>query len=284
LSFIKEYSPLRVAILIIVCLFSPFTLSVERIVSLAPSSTELIYASGLGDKLIAVSAYSNYPKEAQSLEKVASFDSVNIERIVELNPDLIVAWHSGGSAKYLKQLEGLGFNIHYSDATQLLEIASRIEELSQYADDPQIGLNNAKRFRTKLKQLNEENANKVPITYFYQLSSKPIYTIANNQWPSEVFSVCGGINIFEESPIAYPQVGLEQVIVKGPDVLFTSPHTIQNTDMWMQWQEQIPAVANQQVWSVNADWLNRPTPRSLLAVEQVCELLDKARKKNNAKD
>ncbi len=272
---------MRLTLFVLLFSVSSFAYCIDRVISLAPSSTELIYAAGLGDKLVAVSKYSNYPKEAQSLEIVASFDSVNIERIVALNPDLIVAWRSGGSVKYLNQLKELGFSIYYSDTTYLSEIADRIDELSQYADSAKIGHDNAQAYRTELKRLQNHYSNNVPVSYFYQLSSKPIYTIAKNHWPSEVFSLCGGVNIFEQSPIPYPQVGLEQVILKAPEVMFTSPHTIQNTEIWQPWQEQIPAVKHQFIWSLNADWLNRPTPRSLKAVAQACEFFDIARKEFN---
>lgn len=271
-------------ILILLLAITPSVYSIERIVSLAPSSTELVYAAGLGDKLIAVSKFSNYPEQALALEKVASFESVNIERIVELNPDLIVAWRSGGSKRSLKKLQELGFNIYYSDTTHLADIPERIEELSQYADNPEIGIQTAQSFRTELNQLKKRYSHNRSVSYFYQLSSKPIFTIANNHWPSEVFSLCGGVNIFELSPTPYPQVGLEQVIVSRPQVIFTSPHTIQNTQMWQKWDKQIPAVEHQFIWSLNADWLNRPTPRSLLAVEQVCQYFEFASKKINATD
>ena len=127
---------MRFLVSLVLLFIAPFSYSIERIISLAPSSTELIYAAGLENKLIAVSAYSDYPERAKLLERVASFNSVNIERIVALNPDLIVAWRSGGSVKALNQLKQLGFKIYYSDTIHLAEIADRIEDLSQYADDP----------------------------------------------------------------------------------------------------------------------------------------------------
>ncbi len=259
-------------------LLSPQTFAIERIVSLAPSSTELVFAAGLGDKLIAVSEFSDYPEQVKKLEKVASFDSVNIERIIALNPDLIVAWRSGGLKKALSQLESLGFQIYYSDTNRLTDIALRIEELSQYSDDSAIGLSNAKEFKIKLEKLYSKFKEKQSIRYFYQLSSKPLYTIAQDHWPSEVFSLCGGINIFKESPSPYPQVGLEQVLVRKPEVIFTSAHTIQNPELWTKWKTQLPAVKNDYVWSLNADWLNRPTPRSLMAIEEVCDRFDQVRK------
>ena len=275
---------MRILLFIFTLLVSLASNAVERVVSLAPSSTELAYAVGLGDKLVAASAYSDYPEQAKKLERVADFNGVNVERIIALNPDLIIAWRSGGSLKHLTQLKELGFNIYYTDTTYLADIANRLDDLSQFADDPTIGQKAAKLFRQRLAQLKKENSHNSPISYFYQLSSDPIITIANNAWPSEVFSLCNGKNIFQESPIRYPQVGIEQVLQFAPEIIFTSPHTIQNTKIWQPWKEQIPAVKHNFIWSLNSDWVNRPTPRSLQAAEQVCAFFDQARNKINSQD
>lgn len=258
-------------------LLSPLSYAVERVISLAPSSTEIAYAAGLGDKMIAASDFSDYPEEAKSLERVAAYNSVNIERVIALNPDLIVAWRSGSSLKTLHQLEELGFNLFYTDTDTLADIATRIEELGKYSDTPEVSDKVANQFRDKLNHLRQKHQNKKPVRYFYQLSSSPIFTIAQSSWPSEVFELCGGVNVFKGAPSPYPQVGFEQVLAYAPEIIFTSAHAIQDTSQWMIWQDQVPAVAHNRIWSLNADWLNRPTPRSLFAVDEVCKYFDKAR-------
>ncbi|XHF86683.1 vitamin B12 ABC transporter substrate-binding protein BtuF [Vibrio sp. HN007] len=257
---------------------SPFSFAIERVVSLAPSSTEIAYAAGLGDKMIAASKFSDYPEQAKSLERVAAYNSVNIERIIALNPDLIVAWRSGSSLKTLHQLEQLGFTLFYTDTDSLAEIATHIEELGKFSDNPADSIRVANQFREQLTRLQKRYTDKEPVKYFYQLSSSPIFTIAQSSWPSEVFELCGGVNVFNDSPSPYPQVGFEQVLAYAPEIIFTSAHAIQDTSQWMIWKDQVPAVAHNHIWSLNADWLNRPTPRSLLAVEEVCNYFDEARK------
>lgn len=258
-------------------LLSSHATAAQRVISLAPSSTELAYAAGLGDKLIAVSDNSDYPQAAQALEKVASYNSVNIERIIALDPDLILAWRSGGSAKALHQLETLGFKLFYTDSDTLEQIAQRIEALSAFADNPASGKQLASTFRQQLNKLQSDYASREKISYFYQLSSDPLYTIAQQSWPSEVFSLCGGINIFTDAPAPYPQVGFEQVLARAPEIIFSSAHAVQNMRQWQPWAAQLPAIANNHTWSLNADWINRPTPRSLKAVEEVCGYFDHVR-------
>ncbi len=254
---------------------------VERIVSLAPHATEIAFAAGLGDKLVAVSERSDYPPEALEIEKVANYQGIKIERIIALQPDLIIAWPSGNPMRELEKLEQFGFNIYYSQTSSLQDIAHNIEQLSQYADAPSIGQNAARKYRNSLQELKKRYHIDQPVRYFYQLSEQPIITVAQGKWPSEVFEFCGGVNVFAQSPAPYPQVSSEQVIVNNPDVIFTSEHAIKNGNMWQAWRSQLTAVENKHVWQLNSDWINRPTPRTLKAIEQVCNYLESARKNVN---
>ncbi len=270
---------IRIAILLLSVSFSLHAQTIERVISLAPSATELAYAAGLGDKLIAVSEHSDYPEFAKDLEKVANYQGLNIERIITLQPDLIVAWSSGNPSKDLAKLRQFGFTIYESNAATLEDIAVNIEELSQYADDPSYGEKNAREFRQSLEQLKQKYHTEQSVSYFYQLSEKPIITVAKGHWPSEVFSFCGGVNVFANSAASYPQVGLEQVLLANPEVIFTSRHAIENSKMWQPWHAQLQALQNQHIWTLQSDWINRPTQRTLLAIEQVCERFETVRQK-----
>ncbi|WP_262415376.1 vitamin B12 ABC transporter substrate-binding protein BtuF [Vibrio sp. SCSIO 43132] len=270
----------RIALLATV-LFSSSLLadsSVKRIISLAPHATEIAFAAGLGDKLIAATDHSDYPDAAKKLERVANYQGIKLERIVALQPDLIITWPSGNPAKELDKLKKLGFKIYESKTGTFQDITNNLIQLSQYADDPTIGKKAAKDFELALANLKQRYATDQPVKYFYQLSTKPIITVAQHSWPSEVFSYCGGENIFVDSASPYPQVGEEQVVIRQPDVIFTSRHAVQNESLWNGWASQVPAVQHKQVWSLNSDWINRPTPRTVYAVEQVCDFFEQARK------
>ncbi len=253
--------------------------TIQRVISLAPHATELAFAAGLGDKLVGVSAYSDYPQQANEIEKVANYQGVKLERIIALKPDLIIAWPKGNPAKEIEKLKQLGFQFFNSQVNSLDDIATNIEKLSQYADDPTQGQQAAQDFRQRLQKLETQYADSRPVHYFYQLSEKPIITLAQGSWPSEVFKFCGGVNIFESSATPYPQVGIEQILVAQPEAIFTSEHAIENGNMWNRWSNEIPAVNRQHVWSLNSDWLNRPTPRTLNAIEEVCLHFEQVRKR-----
>ncbi|PSV19779.1 vitamin B12 ABC transporter substrate-binding protein BtuF [Photobacterium leiognathi subsp. mandapamensis] len=259
--------------------FAEQSQSVQRIISLSPHMTELAYSAGLGDKLIAASDYSDYPEQAKKLERVANYRGIKMERILALKPDLILAWKGGNPNREMTRLQQLGIKIFYSNPTQLTDIAETILKLGQFSDDPSIAQAAAKQFKQQLVQIKEQYQNKSKVRYFYQLSDNPILTLSDGNWPSPVFSVCGGENIFATSTAAYPQVNQEQVVVRQPDVIFGSSHaTAKENSPWLNWPGELPAVDNHHLYQLNSDWLNRPTLRTLKAIKQVCQLLDKARK------
>ncbi|HDM8134137.1 vitamin B12 ABC transporter substrate-binding protein BtuF [Vibrio harveyi] len=252
---------------------------VQRVISLAPHATEIAYAAGLGDKLIAVSEMSDYPEQAKDLEKVSNYQGIKLERIIALQPDLVIAWPAGNPAKELDKLKQFGIPIYYSTTGTLEDIAKNIEQLSQYSEKPEVGRKAAEDFRAQLEALKEKYNTEDKVSYFYQLSEKPIITVAGKNWPSEVFTFCGGKNIFAKGSAPYPQVSIEQVITRQPEVLFTSRHAMSNDGMWAEWKSDIPALKNGHVWSLNSDWINRPTPRTLNAITEVCEHFESVRQK-----
>ncbi|BDR14556.1 vitamin B12 ABC transporter substrate-binding protein BtuF [Vibrio sp. STUT-A11] len=263
-------------------LFSSIVLANEpaqRVISLAPHATEIAYAAGLGDKLIAVSEMSDYPEQANKLEKVSNYQGIKLERIIALRPDLVIAWPSGNPAKELEKLAQFDVPIYYSTSSSLMDIANNIEQLSQYSENPHIGQKAADDFRTQLKAFKDKYNTEDKVRYFYQLSEKPIITVAGKNWPSEVFSFCGGENIFSSAGSPYPQVSIEQIITRQPDVIFTSRHAMSSDGMWSEWKNEVPALKNGHIWSLNADWINRPTPRTLNAITEVCDYFESVRQK-----
>ncbi len=206
----------------------------QRIISLAPHATEIAFAAGLGDQLVAVSEMSDYPEQAKQLERVSNYQGIKLERIIALQPDLVIAWPAGNPpAKELEKIKQFGIPIYYSTTGSLEDIANNIEQLSQYSETPQVGKKAAEDFRTQLSTLKEQYNTNEKVRYFYQLSEKPIITVAGKNWPSEVFTFCGGENIFAASSAPYPQVSIEQVITRQPEVIFTSRHAMSNDGMWL---------------------------------------------------
>ncbi|OEF22622.1 helical backbone metal receptor [Vibrio rumoiensis] len=254
----------------------------QRIITLSPHATELAYSAGLGSKIIAVSEASDYPEEAQKIETVANYQGIKLERILALKPDLVIAWSKSAYTREMQQLSQFGIPILYSSIQSLDDIPNTILRLSQWAEDPTIGEENALLFQKTLTQLRDKYQNATQVRYFFQLSQKPIISVSEPNWPSDIFSVCGGKNILSHAAAPYPQVGLEQLITAKPEVIFTTNNETAKNAQWRNWT-QIPAVEHQFIWSLNANWINRPTMRSLKAIDQVCHYLDTVRSKKPQK-
>ncbi|MFD2179930.1 vitamin B12 ABC transporter substrate-binding protein BtuF [Veronia pacifica] len=247
-----------------------------KVISLAPHATELAYAAGLGDALIAVDDYSDYPPEVDKLEHVASYRGINLERVVALKPDLVIAWKGGNPDKEVAKLEKLGIKVFYSNPKSLDETAQQIDALSKFAADPAKGSAVAEQVRSELAEIRAEQKGKTAVPYFYQLASDPLMTNGGNNWPAPLFKMCGGENVFKDAKAAYPMINKEQVIVNKPEAIFYSDNTDPKA-FWESWKSHLPAAQSDSVFSLNPDWLNRATPRALKAVRQICTALDKVR-------
>ncbi|MGO1298153.1 MAG: vitamin B12 ABC transporter substrate-binding protein BtuF [Vibrio sp.] len=248
----------------------------QRVISLSPHATELAFAAGLGSQLVGVSQASDYPPAAKHIERVANFKGINVDRIIALQPDLIISWPEGNPAKVITMLKQMGYDIYPASIRHLDDIATHVRDLSQYANNPAQGRKTAHELMTQLNALKRRYQNASPVRYFYQISAKPLITMARGSWPSDVFSLCGGVNVFANSPSPYPQVSIEQVLLAQPLAIFSTQAN--SMQPWNNWHDELPAFQQHHVWQLNADWLNRATPRTIKAVRQVCDYFAQVRK------
>ncbi|WP_369788965.1 vitamin B12 ABC transporter substrate-binding protein BtuF [Rouxiella sp. WC2420] len=242
----------------------------ERVISLAPNLTELAYAAGLGDKLVAVSAYSDYPPQALSLEQVANWQGINVERILALKPDLLLAWRGGNPQRPLEQLASFGIPIVYLDPESVEQVADALDQLAAYSASPKTGHDAAQQIRQQLAELRANHPKKTAVPVFIQFSTQPLFTSSGKTLQSQIASLCGAENIFAASPAPWPQVSREQVLSRQPKAIIFPGNEKQQADIRTFWQGQldVPMLA------VNADWFNRAGPRVMLAAQQLCAEID----------
>ncbi|PHM27649.1 vitamin B12 ABC transporter substrate-binding protein BtuF [Xenorhabdus budapestensis] len=253
------------------CIFStPLYAAASRVISLAPSTTELAYAAGMGDQLVAVSAYSDYPEAAKKLEQVADWQGINVERIIALKPDLILAWRGGNPQRPLEQLAALGIPIFYSDVKKVEDVATELERLATYSPHPDVAQKSAAEIRQKFSRLKQTYTSSNPKSVFIQFGMNPIFTSSRHTIQSEIVSVCGGRNIFADSPVPWPQVNREQVLIRKPEVIVMGGTEEQKQKVAEFWQPQL----NTRIIILNDDWFSRAGPRIILAAEQLCQQLN----------
>ena len=153
----------------------------QRIISLAPHITELLYAAGAGERVVGATDYSDYPVAARDLPRVGGYTNIDLEALLALRPDLVVAWKSGNSAVQLDRLRALGVAVYVSEPQRLIDIPTDIEHLGMLAGSEAHARTAAQHFRQRLAQLSERYSKRPPVTVFYEIWNPPLMTINGKQ-------------------------------------------------------------------------------------------------------
>nr|WP_219610854.1 vitamin B12 ABC transporter substrate-binding protein BtuF [Pectobacterium brasiliense] len=247
----------------------------QRVISLAPHATEMAYAAGMGEQLIAVSAWSDYPPEAKKLEQVASWQGINLERILALKPDLILAWREGNPQRPLEQLANFSIPIVYLDAKTLDDIPASLRQLATYSRHPEQAERAATDFQQEIGELRHAGKapHAAPLRVFIQFGTQPLFTSSQATLQSQIVSLCGAENVFSDSPVPWPQVSREQVLRRQPQAIIVggTPDRIASVQAFWQPQLAVPVI------TVNEDWFSRSGPRLRLAARQICSQLAELR-------
>jgi iron complex transport system substrate-binding protein len=251
----------------------------QRIISLAPSMTELLFSIGAGGRVVGVIDYSDYPVEALSLPVIGRHDLLDMEAIVALQPDLIVAWQSGNPRSSLRRLEELGFAVYIAEPSSLDSIADQVERLSVLSGLPEQGAQLAAQFRQELKALAETHQGVERVSVFYQVWHSPLISVGGGELINDIISLCGGSNIFADLAVG-PKVSVEGVLQHNPDVIIASGMDIARPewlDDWLRWPH-LKAVQNQQLYFIPPDLVQRHSLRALQGASLLCQHLDETRR------
>ena len=249
----------------------------KRIIALSPNAVEQLFAIGAGGEIVATVDHADFPEQAKIIPSIGGYHGIQIERVLELNPDLIVIWGKGNKPDDIRRLKELGFNIYDSSPKTLNEVATDLLQLGKLTDHEKQAQIVADKYQKQLKKIRSANADKSKIKVFYQLWSNPLMTVSKNSWIQQLISACNGDNVFYNASSDYPQVSIENVLLTHPQVILQSQDkgNVQGID-WDKWPS-IPAVKQNHIYQLNADLLHRPTPRAIKGVKAVCEALDKVR-------
>ncbi len=250
----------------------------KRLVTLSPHLAELVFAAGAGNKLIATVEYSEYPQAAAKLPRVGDAFRIDIERVLALSPDLVIAWDSGNPHQAIKQIVSLGIPVWSIEIRQPGEIAEVIQAIGDASGQIQAAGLAAANFQRRLNQLSKRYASRQVLDYFYQVDAKPLYTINGKHLISQGLRLCGGHNIFSALPGLAFQVTYESVIVANPAALFAPSQNNEPNPLalWWEWPG-MQAVKRGALFLLPADKISRATPRFLDALELACRELDHLR-------
>jgi iron complex transport system substrate-binding protein len=255
------------------------TRSAHRVVTLAPHLTETLFAAGAGNTLVGTVEYSDYPDAAKSVPRIGGYSRLDLEAIVALKPDLIVAWHSSNAPADVDKLRALGFPIYLSQPGRLENVANEIERLGRLTGSAGSANEAADRFRARLADLRAQYGGRPVVRTFYQIWKQPLSTIGGTQIISGVIRLCGGENVFDALEAVAPVVTVEAVIAADPEAIVASgmdearPEWL---DDWKRWPA-LTAVARDNLFFVSPELLQRHTPRLLDGAERLCRYLETAR-------
>jgi len=252
----------------------------QRIVSLAPSNTELLFALDLGPRVVGVTEYCNYPPAADTLPKVAGYSVLNLEIVVAAKPDLVVAAR-GNDIEGVQSLRGLGIPVLALDIQSVDQLFEAARKLGQLTGNEREASALSVQLHTRIEAVRKrlERATTRPRVMWGSVS-EPIFTAGAATLIDDIFSLAGGENLGRQAQGAWPQVSLETVVDWQPEVIITTYHprgtgsleahieSAQDLDGW----KAVPAVRNGRVHYVEADHLNRPGPRMIDALEELVEL------------
>jgi len=255
----------------------------RSVISLSPGLTELVYAAGGGGNIVATVSYSDYPEAAKKLPRVGSYNALDIEQILALNPDLIIAWKSGNPKSKINQLKRLGLKVYISEPINFDDIPDTIKKFGKLFNIDSIADKNAKKFEKQFNALKKQyqsthsdnKKHQKQQTTFIQIWNNPLMSINHQHLISKVISFCGGQNIFSDAKNLTYSPDIESILKQNPDIIIATD-IAEKSEIWLNRWKQWPflsAVKNNRLYSVNPDHLVRHTPRILLGIKVVCELI-----------
>ncbi|CAH2893595.1 MAG: Vitamin B12 ABC transporter, substrate-binding protein BtuF [uncultured Paraburkholderia sp.] len=255
----------------------------QRVISLAPHVTELLYAAGGGAKIVGAVSYSDFPPQAQQLPRVGDNKSLDLERIVALKPDLIVVWRHGNAQRQLDRLRELHIPLFFSEPHHLDDVAVSLTKLGELLGTSPTADAAAAAYRRDIARLRAQYADRPAVSVFYQVWDQPLMTLNGEHLVSDVIELCGGRNVFAKLQPLVPTVSTEAVLAANPQAIVTAAPgatkpdtTLPQLGAWRAWP-RLSAVANNNLFSIDGDLINRPAPRIALGAKQMCEDLDLAR-------
>jgi len=251
----------------------------KRVIALAPHIVENVYTAGAGNQLVGVVAYSNYPEQATSLPLVGGYAKTNLEKIIELNPDLVIAWESGNSTQSINRIKELGFPVYIDQPDTLEDIARSIRDIGALTGQQKTADTAADNFLSTVTTWRERYQSVPSVTAFYQVWNSPLQTINGGHIISDAIQLCGGSNIYANEAVVAPIINIESILDKDPQAIIASGMSSSRPewlDEWKQWPS-LTAVKQNNLFFVDPDHIQRHTVRILLGIQAICEQLEQAR-------
>jgi iron complex transport system substrate-binding protein len=251
-----------------------------RIVALAPHLAELVFDAGAGERLVGAVRGSDHPLAVRQVPGVGNAAGIDVERVLLLRPDLVLAWASGNRASDVARLEGLGLRIFRSEPRTVDDIATTLRRIGHLAGTFPAADDAARRYEAALARIAPPAADRQPPAVFIQIWDNPLMTVSGEHLTSRLVARCGGRNVFASLPVLAGSVSLEAVLAANPALIIATvaPGREQAARLFWQRWPNLSAVAAGRVHTIDADLVARATPRIVEGLKRVCSWVAAARR------
>jgi len=246
----------------------------QRIVSLTPSVTEILYALGVEDRIIGVTSYCNYPEAARSKPKVGEYANPSLELLATMQPDLLFMAADNSSPELLARLESLNIPVYIAYPRSVGETAALIRNMGHLLDRQEVAEKLASQLDRSAECARMVSSDRPRVRVLCTVMTQPLVVAGRHTLLDNLVQLAGGENVVPEGANRYPTWGIESVLAANPDVILVSPHPGQSdpSAIYRQWPE-LKAVQNQRLVTIDADWIQRPGPRLVLGLAAMTKAL-----------
>jgi iron complex transport system substrate-binding protein len=249
----------------------------QRIVTLAPFLTELVYSAGAGGRLVGVGSFSDYPPEARKLPEVATGAGFSLEQLAKLKPDLVIAWRDGFRKDDIERISGYGATVFVAQARRLDDIPRLLTAIGAMTggNTEAAGAD----FTTRIEKLRRANINKARVRVFLEIWHRPLTTISGNHFMNEGLEICRGENVFQDLEGVSPKVDWEEIFAKEPYAIVGAGSAASLDEFRGNWaiRTGLQAVKENRLVYLEGDAFLRPSLRIVEGISQLCDALDKLR-------
>jgi iron complex transport system substrate-binding protein len=255
----------------------------QRIITVAPHLSEVVESAGGSSRLISVSAYSNFPDSVKQLPITSDARSIDLEKMKQLRPDLIIYWRGGTPETQIESIKKTfsSFRVMSVEPKKLTDIASDIETIGKVLGTEATAKKNADTLRSQILELKNryQNKNKRKVRVFYQVWAQPLMTLNQEHLIADIIDICGGEQLFAKEKLLVPTVSREAVVKANPEIIFTAVDAKQMKTDWSIWSSipQLAATQKKAFVDIDGDIISRPSSRIMQGAQKICSEIDKIR-------
>lgn len=255
----------------------------QRIITVAPHLSEVVESAGGSNRLISVSAYSNFPDSVKQLPITSDARSIDLEKMKQLRPDLIIYWRGGTPETQIESIKKTFSSIRVMsvEPKKLTDIANDIETIGKLLGTETVAKKNAETLRSQINDLKKRYQNKHSrkVRVFYQVWAQPLMTLNQDHLIADIIDICGGEQLFAKEKLLVPTVSREAVVKANPEIIFTAVDTKQMKTDWSMWSSipQLAATQKKAFFDIDGDMISRPSSRIMQGAQKICSEIGKIR-------